>query len=1453
MVRTTPKASSNTGKDKKRTSSGSKKKSRKSLTYKAVSSNGKGDEPVNTTNMDEEKEVDATNNDIGNENDNNAVTYYPPVPRSTQLRGAHKRKAPSTIAGRIPQRLNRYVKSIAQPHVESFDFFTGPGLQAAVQDLRNNYPHEAMLDIIDASSSKKKKKENDSAATGTTGTPVRFWIDSAHLEPKPYKPIERRKSGFGSSNASFLNLGNGGSVSTSENDKGITAQRQANEKFRFPAECRELGINYTAKLIVRFARRIGKNAAVETYEKSVGDIPIMLRSKHCNLHGLSPKQLVAHGEEANEFGGVFICNGMERMIRLIQLPKRNHPMAITRSSFEKRGPTYTDKGIMIRGVRPDQSANTNVLHYRKNHAPPMFKVLTKKNEYFIPVGLLLRACSPDATDRQILHDILLTNDAMKESLASSSSSTVKGGSRGAQKQSPNGSTSEGAFENLTRFIIDSTEGILRSYRELVRQSDGQLRDGYTQGAALAYLGSRFRVALDVPEGLSDEAVGVVFLQRYVLVHLSHSNVGYFDGVAGQSDAHNNGRLNGDARHGGGVPGGEDKYLLLIFMIHKLFTFASGNIAADNPDTFMHHELLLPGFLILNIVKEKLDELLFGVKLGYAKEVRRVLMGQSRSTLSDLKSMALFKRLIDRQGTIGAKVQNFLSTGNIVSSSGLDLQQVSGFTIVAEKLNYLRYISHFRSVHRGAFFATMKTTSPRKLLPESWGYLCPVHTPDGSPCGLLQHLASEAKAVTTLQSRTQLQKIKACLYNLGVTSLSDSIQFGSNNNEIELSTNVALMNDDDGEKEDTESDHQSQEDRGTQLVFLDGAVIGTLPSHLVGKVARTLRQLKVHASSTLASDGVLDFHNGNGKNTSLIIPPNLEIAHLKKPAYPGLFLHTQPARLVRPVINLRYESHKLVEELKTKEEDENKINDSDSETKHDHSGGKKKKRIPVPELIGPLGQPYMEIACTLDDVVPKLTTHAEISPMNMLSIIASLTPFSDFNQSPRNMYQCQMGKQTMGTPAHSLDLRRDNKMYRIQTPQVPIVQNARQGLYSMDDYPNGTNAIVAVISYTGYDMEDAMILNKASCERGFAHASVYKTKMVDLGGNDARRRATKVTSRFGDPKGQYADFLDADGLPRIGVTVNKGDPIYSVIDGETGETRATKHKETEPAIVEKVSLLGVNPGSDPCKRVSIKFRYNRNPIVGDKFSSRHGQKGVLSIKWPQEDMPFTESGMVPDIIINPHAFPSRMTIGMLIESMAGKGGSLAGKFQDATPFQYHEENGKRAYEHFGEQLRKHGYNYHGSEILTSGTSGRQMKADIFIGIVYYQRLRHMVSDKSQVRSIGGVDQLTRQPIKGRKRGGGIRFGEMERDSMLAHGSAFLLHDRLLDCSDTHRAWMCVRCKSLLSTMNVPGKGSSKTAGFSKRGGMKAVVCRTCGGLNGSSAECQEVTIPYVFLYLANELA
>ena len=635
---------------------------------------------------------------------------------------------------------------------------------------------------------------------------------------------------------------------------------------------------------------------------------------------------------------------------------------------------------------------------------------------------------------------------------------------------------------------------------------------------------------------------------------------------------------------------------------------------------------------------------------------------------------------------------------------------------------------------------MRTTDVRKLLPESLGFLCPVHTPDGTPCGLMNHASYLCERVTEKDSS---QKVVDFLNDFGMVQPASTDLQGAN----------------------------------YYFVMLDGQLKGWLQEDVAKHVCEMLRVKKAMGIDGFSSTLEICLIEFTGKSTQ----------------YPGLYLFTDTARLVRPVLNLQ---------------------------------------TGTVEMIGSFEQVYLNI-CVIEDEAHELTTHQELTEHSILSAVASLTPFSDHNQSPRNMYQCQMGKQTMGTPCQAIQYRADNKLYRLQTPQSCLVRPYMYDEYKMDEYPSGTNAVVAVISYTGYDMEDAMVINKGSLERGFGWGSIYKTETIDLWGESGDKTVSLTFG--GGPKAEVPSTLGADGLPAVGQRLEEGDDLYCYYNHSSGQMRVKRYEGKETAYVDSVRALSNNAGNAPFRKVSIVLRVPRNPIIGDKFASRHGQKGVCSQMWPVESMPFTEGGMVPDIIFNPHGFPSRMTIGMMIESMAGKSAAMHGDCYDATPFCFGEDN--PAIDYFGEVLQKAGYNYYGNETLYSGVSGEELEAEIFIGVVYYQRLRHMVSDKFQVRTVGPNDPLTQQPVHGRKKGGGVRFGEMERDALLAHGCSALLHERLFISSDRSKAYVCEKCGSILSAV------------LEKKLNKKQWKCRSCD----TAEHMVLVEIPFVFRYLVNELA
>jgi len=1140
-----------------------------------------------------------------------------------------------------------------------------------------------------------------------------------------------------------------------------------------PSHCRLGHLTYAGELFGRFVCRVGSSPHSVDAHVSLGLLPIMVRSKVCHLNGLSKKQLVACKEDETDVGGYFILNGLERVIRMLLMPRANFPMAIIRNSYKSRGPLYTGYATLLRCMRLDGGTLTNTLHYCRDGSV-FLRFSHTKQEWLIPFVLVAKC----------LHDV--SDGTLLELLAGPAAS--------------NGGAGGGIYLQERAFVL--------------LQQQNAKQPIASQRHARRLLGSTFRAMLGsaVPGTASDEEVGAYIGKKFFLVHTEDS---------------------------------WEKLQTFCIMYQKLIALVRNEIEPDNQDAFSSHELLLPGQLYGMVVKENLEMMMQKARVLVKKYLRKDDQGKSSHTLQEfIEDNKLLKAVMTWSASdVGRCVEGFLSTGNIASRSGLDLQQTSGYTIVADKLNTARFSSHFVATHRGQYFAEMKTTTVRKLLPETWGFLCPVHTPDGAPCGLLNHLANSCKGVTKRYPPEVFERVVGHLAALGA-----EISCGASESSAAAPTFAAGAG------------------VTRAWITLDGRPVGHVSFEQLEQLAQEIRSLKVDRKQK----GV---------------PQDMEIVCISKSwkhLFPGLYLFLAPSRLVRPVRCLRT--------------------------------GKV-------EYIGPIEQLFLNVAALgverhlagialtdginsgeeIPEQLPVEYSHEELRPTEIFSLLASLTPFSNHNQSPRNMYQCQMLKQTMGTPYHNHVYRSDNKVYRILTPQKPIVRTSMYESAECDAHPQGTNAVVAVITYTGYDMEDAMIINKGAYHRGFGNGVVYKTKIVEAGPKSLRPAEqhkchfSNVIRKGGeyerickelDDKGHYR--LDDDGLPRIGVLLKKGDPICCYLDAD-GKPTIEHYKDEEPAFIEHVTRIdgscrpaGTNKSES--MKVSIRLRLPRRPMVGDKFSSRHGQKGVMSILWPSEDMPFSDSGITPDILFNPHGFPSRMTIGMLIESIAGKTAACEGRpTANASTFRsYHGTYGEKdnneddpflekalakgdvssattegpaAAEYFGRTLAKHGFQRLGTERMYSGVHGTEMETEIFLGVVYYQRLRHMVAEKAQVRARGAVDKVTMQPVKGRKKHGGIRFGEMERDSLLAHGASFLLHDRLMRSSDYDIGFVCPNCGSVLTpqanTHMRAGTVSQPTTQWKTAG--EPWECPPCSKKAGKVVYCHPMPVPWVYRYLSCEMA
>ena len=819
-----------------------------------------------------------------------------------------------------------------------------------------------------------------------------------------------------------------------------------------------------------------------------------------------------------------------------------------------------------------------------------------------------------------------------------------------------------------------------------------------------------------------------------------------------------------------------KACYLAHMVRKVLWVSSNRIPNDDRDGYPNKRVDLPGFLLANLFRTYFTtKMIKDIRSSLAKEIHGGGW-RANGSFEDILNVSNINKVI-KSVIMEVGMKTSLATGNF-GSAKIGGPSKIGVSQVLNRLNYISGVSHLRRIST-PIEKTGKLVAPRKLHNTQWGYICPSETPEGHSVGVVKNMSSTS--IVSIYSNPKT--VKEFIDTLGTL------------NPLEM-TSV------------------SEKHTSTRM-FLNGAWIGTIA---IADTLPTLKRLQL------------------AKRTGRI---HIQTGIIWRPALREIWLTTEAGRMLRPlfVVDALKEiaadkTGKLLKEIESCKRWEEVL------LWLSPSGNT------LVEYIDPGETESSYIAMKMADAVaPNASdyTHAEIHASTALGTLASNIPFPDHNQSPRNSYQCAMGKQSMGMFALNFRERFDAMAHLLCYPQVPFVSPFMSKFYGAQKMPCGQNIIVAIMTYTGYNQEDSVMINRGSLDRGLFRSIFYRTYKDE----ERKNQSSGEEERFLRPdpsmtkqmkNGNY-DKLDDSGFVPEQAYVDTDDILIGKVvplrvpTGMVIPVGSKKYRDVSRTMrnneIGWVDRIFKNRNGEGYSFAKVRMRQDRIPEIGDKFSSRHGQKGTVGMILNPEDMPQTASGLVPDIIINPHCIPSRMTIAQLMETLLGKMGCELGCLGDGSPFN------DVTLEGITKIMRDNlGMEPQGNEILYNGFTGRQMETSIFMGPCYYQRLRHCSADKMHSRSSGPLVMLTRQPAEGRAREGGLRFGEMERDAVAAHGITEFTKERLMECSDLFRCWSCQDC-GLIAIVN-PREGIWN--------------CRGCGNTTNFSA----IEIPYAYKLLLQEL-
>ena len=1057
-----------------------------------------------------------------------------------------------------------------------------------------------------------------------------------------------------------------------------------------PMEARLRNLTYQAPIFLNVTVvENGVERAPETVH--IGDLPIMVKSRPCNLHRgnierdsgfpLSDEEyrakLVEYGEDPLDPGGYAIIGGTERVVMSLEDLAPNRIFA----EFNERYGTPIESAKVF-----SQRGGYRSLTVVEKKKDGVLQVSVPTASGQIPMAILMKALgmkNDEEIFQAVLGELLPLNEAFVETM----------------KHLLNVNLEECVSKKLY-----PPEGIL------------------TTEDALLYLEKKFATG-QAKEYRQRKVDGI--LDRSLLPHLGDTKAD---------------RLK--------------KALYLGRMARTVLELHLKQRGEDDKDHYANKRLKLAGDLMEDLFRVAFSLLLKDLKYQLERSFARK---KDLRIASAIRPDLLTQRLV-----------HALATGNWVGGR-------AGVSQVLDRTSHMSTISHLRRV-TSPLTRSQPHFEARDLHPTQWGRLCPNETPEGQNCGLVKNYA-----------------------------LCVDVSEGCDEDEVAL-----ILRDLNTREIGPEVLQESVTTRGRRAarVYVNGNLIGLHPQPL--ELVREIRdRRRTGTLSPTLSDKTYEINvRYDGVMNEVIV--NCDPGRLRRPL---IVVRNGVTRVTRSDFEELAQGTLSFSDLIR----QGKVEWVDAEEEEDALIGVEPYDFPstCPECHRELSGRDVRwlsagessekalVQCgrcghefTTRNLLTLEHTHLEIDANLMLGVCTGLIPYAEHNSTPRNTMGAAMAKQALGVESVNYRRRPDTRGHLLHYPQAPLLRTQTMRYVHFTERPAGQNFVVAVLSYEGYNMQDALVFSQAAIDRGLGRSSFFRTYR-----GEERKYPGGQEDRFEIPRPDVAGArvdtayrsLGEDGLIFPELEVAEGD----VLVGQTSPPRfleektdlLTPQKRRETSVTVRPGESGwvdnvvLTEGENISKLVKVKVRNQRIPELGDKFASRHGQKGVIGLIVPPAELPYTRDGVTPDLIINPHAIPSRMTVAHVLEMLGGKVGAMEGRFIDGTPFSGEREEALR------EALQGAGFHPSGRETLYDGFTGRRLDAEIFIGVIYYQKLHHMVAGKMHMRSRGPVQILTRQPTEGRSRQGGLRFGEMERDCLIGHGVAMVIKDRLLDESDGTIQYVC----------------------------------------------------------------